>query len=157
MLSYLFPILLIMVWGSTKYLVALGLIFYYDYNFGESLILAITSSMMGVVFFSYTRDALKMLWYRLFQPPQTVKVHFNWRTRFIVKVRRRFGLAGIALITPILLSIPVGSMMAMGLYNNKRKVFSYMFVSITFWSVLFIGTYHALGIDITASIQQLFH
>ena len=157
MFSYFLPILLILGWGSTKYLVALGLIFYYDYNFGESMILAITSSMMGVVFFSYTRNALKMLWYRLRPEPKPVVVKVNWRTRLIAKTRSRFGLAGIAFLTPILLSIPVGSMMAMSLYKNKRMVFAYMFASICFWSLLFIGSYHALGIDITASINNIIH
>ena len=113
-------ILFILGWGSIKYLVALGLIFYYDYNFGESMILAITGSMMGVLFFSYTRDALKLLWYKYVgKPKQGKQFRVNWRTRLIVRTRQRFGLAGIAFLTPILLTIPVGTLVALSMYRSK--------------------------------------
>lgn len=150
-------ILFILGWGSVKYLVALGLIFYYDYNFGESMILAITSSMMGVLFFGYTRDALKLLWYKYVGKPKfggkPCKV--NWRTRLIVRIRQRFGLAGIAFLTPIFLTTPVGTVMALSMYRSKPKVFAYMLVSFTFWSLLLIGAYQLTGFDLAQQLHNM--
>ncbi|MBK9459122.1 MAG: hypothetical protein IPN94_06730 [Sphingobacteriales bacterium] len=149
-------ILFILGWGSIKYLVALGLIFYYDYNFGESMILAITGSMMGVLFFSYTRDALKLLWYKYVgKPKQGKQFRVNWRTRLIVRTRQRFGLAGIAFLTPILLTIPVGTLVALSMYRSKPKVFSYMLVSFTFWSLLLIGAYQLTGFDLAQQLHNM--
>lgn len=156
MLANPLNIIFILGWAGTKYLIALGLIFYYDYNFGESMILAVTGGMMGVIFFGYTRDALKMLWYKYVGKPKAHKqFRVNWRTRLIVRIRQRFGLAGIAFLTPIVLTVPVGTMIALSMYRSKPKVFAYMLVSFTFWSLLLIGAYQLTGFDIAQQIHNL--
>lgn len=156
MLANPLNIIFILGWAGTKYLIALGLIFYYDYNFGESMILAVTGGMMGVIFFGYTRDALKMLWYKYVGKPKARKqFRVNWRTRLIVRTRQRFGLAGIAFLTPIVLTVPVGTMIALSMYRSKPKVFAYMLVSFTFWSLLLIGAYQLTGFDIAQQLHSL--
>lgn len=156
MLANPLNIIFILGWAGTKYLIALGLIFYYDYNFGESMILAVTGGMMGVIFFGYTRDALKMLWYKYIGKSKSNKqFRVNWRTRLIVRIRQRFGLAGIAFLTPIVLTVPVGTMIALSMYRSKPKVFAYMLVSFTFWSLLLIGAYQLTGFDIAQQIHNL--
>ena len=52
-MSDFLTILVILGWASTKYAVALGLIFYNDFNFFESVGLAILGGMLGVFFFSF--------------------------------------------------------------------------------------------------------
>lgn len=154
--SHLIPILLILGWSSTKYLVGLGLIFYYDYNFGESLILAITGSMMGVLLVGYTRDALHLLWFKYVGMPKRKKPFtVNWRTRFIVRVRQRFGLAGIAFLTPVLLTVPVGTVIALSMYRSKPRVYAYMLVSFTLWSVVLVGAYQWTGFDLSEQLHKL--
>jgi hypothetical protein len=60
---------------------------------------------------------------------------FTPRNRRIVKVWSKYGLAGIAFLTPIIISIPIGTVIATRLVHNKKKIFLYMFLSILFWSL----------------------
>ncbi|MCI0446804.1 hypothetical protein L0152_26840, partial [bacterium] len=47
-----------------------------------------------------------------------------------------FGLAGVAFITPCIISIPVGSIIAANLYKNKARVLAYLFGSLVLWSLI---------------------
>ncbi|HQW00534.1 MAG: hypothetical protein KBF92_09525 [Bacteroidia bacterium] len=81
--------------------------------------------------------------------PELLEIHYNYvesmvpekkiftpRTRKIVKIWRKYGLIGLAALTPIMLSIPVGTFFMTRLEKNKKKIIFYMFVSITSWSLL---------------------
>lgn len=60
---------------------------------------------------------------------------FSRKNKTIVSVKMRFGLTGIALLTPLLLSIPLGCFLAVRYFKNKQLILAYMFGSILFWSV----------------------
>ncbi|HNR49785.1 MAG TPA: hypothetical protein PKN14_11115 [Bacteroidia bacterium] len=79
---------------------------------------------------------------------------FTKRNRRIITLWRKYGLFGIAFITPVILSIPIGTIIASRLVSNRKKVFLFMFVSISFWSVLMVSSfelYHAYSIK---ALQQ---
>ncbi len=61
---------------------------------------------------------------------------FTSRTRKIVKIWKKYGLMGLAALTPVLFSIPLGTFFMSRLEKNKKKILLYMFVSITCWSLL---------------------
>lgn len=67
--------------------------------------------------------------------PDNKKV-FTKRNRRIVKIWQKYGLSGIAIVTPIILSIPIGTLIANNLERDKKKIFLYMFISIFSWSVI---------------------
>ncbi|MBK8363413.1 MAG: hypothetical protein IPL24_06905 [Bacteroidetes bacterium] len=67
-------------------------------------------------------------------PPQ--KKIFTSRTRKIVRIWRKYGLVGLAALTPVIFSIPLGTFFMSRLEKNKKKIIFYMFVSITSWSLL---------------------
>ena len=48
---------------------------------------------------------------------------FTWRTKFVVKLRRGYGMWGIILLTPVLLSLPVGAFLLRKYYRNNRFSF----------------------------------
>jgi hypothetical protein len=58
---------------------------------------------------------------------------FSWWNRFLVNVKRKFGLIGIAIFSPILLTIPVGVMLALQITANKYKIFRYIFGGCIFY------------------------
>ena len=60
---------------------------------------------------------------------------FTRKNKIIVQVKRRFGLIGIAFLTPLLFSIPLGCFLAVRYFKPKHKIMIYMFVSVLFWSV----------------------
>jgi hypothetical protein len=65
-----------------------------------------------------------------------------------VKVILKYELYGIAFLTPILLSVPIGTLMAAALEENKWRIKRYMFVSFAFWTLLLYGIYAFFGIRV---------
>jgi len=59
---------------------------------------------------------------------------FTWINKTIVRTKNRFGLLGLSVITPLLLSFPLGCFLALRYFGNKQKVMAYMMVSVVFWS-----------------------
>ncbi len=154
----LMALLVVLGWASTKYIVALGFIFYFDYNFWQATFLATGGGMLGVLFFSSFGDMLKSLWQRFFaKQPKTDKLVINAKLRFIVKLRRSYGLAGIAFLTPLVLTVPVGAIVATSIYKNRLQVYTYMLVAFVFWSLLLCGLYFGLNVDLAGSISSLMH
>lgn len=60
---------------------------------------------------------------------------FTRSTRRFVRIKQRFGLTGIALITP-LISQPIGAFFAEKFFKDKKKVIVYLSVSVMLWSLL---------------------
>lgn len=77
---------------------------------------------------------------------------FTKRNRRIILIWKKYGLTGIAIITPILLSIPIGTIIANSLESRKSKILLYMFLSILFWSVAMTTVFELLHV---ASIRDL--
>jgi hypothetical protein len=57
-------------------------------------------------------------------------------------IKEKWGLAGIAFFTPFILSIPIGTSLAVHFYKDKQKVLSYMLVSITIWDIILYFFYN---------------
>ncbi len=66
---------------------------------------------------------------------------FTPRNRRIIKLWKKFGLIGIAALTPVLFSIPIGTFIITRLEHNDKKILLYMFISITAWSFLLTGIF----------------
>jgi uncharacterized membrane protein len=66
-------------------------------------------------------------------PPKKI---FTKRSRRIVKIWRRYGLIGLAALTPVIFSIPLGTFFMTRYEKNRNKIFFYMFISITLWSLI---------------------
>lgn len=73
--------------------------------------------------------------------PET-ETHHRWRVFFA-----RFGVSGIALLTPVILTPIGGTLLAVGFGIPRPKIISTMLVSACFWSVaLSYGVY--FGVDL---------
>lgn len=79
---------------------------------------------------------------------------FTKRNRRIVSIFRKYGLFGITFLTPVLLSIPIGTIIANSLENNKRKIFLYMFISILFWSTTMVSLFEIFHAKNVIELQE---
>jgi hypothetical protein len=61
---------------------------------------------------------------------------FSARTRRMVRIWKKYGLMGLAALTPVIFSIPIGTFFMTRLEKNKKKIIFYMFISITCWSLI---------------------
>jgi hypothetical protein len=69
----------------------------------------------------------------VYEAPKRV---FTPQTRRMVRIWRRYGLFGLAALTPVLFSIPLGTFFMVRLEKNRKKILLYMFISILSWSLL---------------------
>ncbi len=55
---------------------------------------------------------------------------FSWKNKFMVKLRRGYGMWGIILLTPVLLSLPIGAFLLRKYYRGNKLSFPLMLASI---------------------------
>ncbi len=99
-------------------------------------------------------DADVEIHYEYVEPSEMKRRVFTKRNRRIVRIWKSFGLAGIALVTPVILSIPIGTVIANSLVDNKRRIFAYMFLSILFWSLLMTSIFEIMHIHSVKDLQE---
>lgn len=89
-------------------------------------------------YFSYYTHLLKVKIYSFLNmsiPKFIPARRFTRRNRFIIKLVRKYGLLGIVALTPVLLSIPVGTFIATRYYSSSRYLLVYLSGSVLFWSL----------------------
>lgn len=125
--------------SSVKHLVGFATAATYNFTWGESFLYPALGGILGVAFFIFLSQSAQKLYKGIFPKRKKKKRVFTRFSRFIVRIKRRFGLAGIAFLTPWILTIPVGTMISCRLYKNKTQVFLYQTGSILLWSLLGSG------------------
>ena len=99
----------------------------------ETAICTTIGMMLSVVLITYAGTALLALWQRYrTEPPK----RFTRRTRLAIRIWRRSGLAGIALLTPIILTPIGGTVLAVSFGVKRGLILLYMLVSAVFWAVV---------------------
>lgn len=138
----LLQILLVVILSGTKFLTAPITSLNIGFGYLETLLITTIGGVIGVVFFYYLSAAIMILLQKLmgtFQKagskPQKKRV-FTWKNKLIVKVKREYGLIGLAAITPIFLSIPLGTFLAARFFHDQKKVLTYLSASVIVWSVI---------------------
>jgi membrane protein DedA with SNARE-associated domain len=104
-------------------------------------ILCTVFGMMTVVFlFTYFGDWFKHRFLdRLFRnrkPHKEKKWEHIWK---------KYGLTGVAALTPIILTPIGGTLLAVGSGSPKEKIIFYMFISASVWAVIFSGAVYFFG------------
>ena len=61
---------------------------------------------------------------------------FTRRNKLIIKTRQRWGMWGIIILTPVLLSIPVGAVLGNKYYSDRRTFLPAMIISIFLWGII---------------------
>lgn len=110
----------------------------FDFNFWKVMAVIWSGGISGAIVFTNLSAVLMKWWHnakiRYFRNHRHPKV-FTKGNRRIIRIKQRFGIWGIALITPLGLSMPVGTFVAERFYKDKRKVILVFSAAIIFWSV----------------------
>jgi len=64
---------------------------------------------------------------------------FSRKNRFIARFRAKFGLPGIVILSPVILSIPIGAFLLNKYYSKHKFAMSYMVLSILSWTAVFVA------------------
>lgn len=99
--------------------------------------------MMSVVVFTFFGEWLRSAALRTFYRNRK---KFTPRSRRIA-AWRKYGLTGIALLTPLLLTPIGGTLLAVGATKSKGRILVAMLISATGWSVLLNAVIYFFGSD----------
>ena len=137
------------VLGSAfKYLVGLLSAIGFGFNWLEVLVCNVGGGMLGVIVYLYLWDGLMFLYRKLFPGKHPTIKPISRTKRKLLRFIVKYELYGIALLTPVLLSVPVGVIIAAAFEPNKWRIKQFMLVSFLLWTILVYGLYDVLGIDI---------
>jgi hypothetical protein len=116
---------------------ALGL----KFTFIEAVVVTSAGGFTGVITFVTLSEKLlafidkRRTLKKAKNPNPPVKKKFTRTNKVIITVKQRFGLLGFALMVPFFIPIPLGCFLAVRYFNDKKKIITYLFGSILFWSI----------------------
>lgn len=142
-------ILLTIIFSATKFAMTFPLVIWqFEFSFLETILWTNVGGIIGIFFFAFLSEKLIAWWKRNFRKSsrsadkiQDNKKVFTKRNRRIVRIKSQYGLIGIAITTPVLLSIPVGVFLLIRYYRNSKRKFPYLIVSNLLWSVIYTAFY----------------
>ena len=149
--------------ASVKYILTLPYAMIIGMKYPEALTAVLLGGIGGFLFFYYLSKKFLLLagnvWpcickaipltfkarYEAFcekrRLKKTTKI-FSRRNRFLARFRTTYGLWGIILATPVILTIPIGAFLANKYYSRQRHIVLYMILSIVGWAGVLSGLIH---------------
>lgn len=97
----------------------------------EIILICVLGMMTSVAVFSLFGGWIKSNIFDRFRKP----VLFTSKNRQIVKMWNKFGLHGVAFLTPIFLTPIGGTIIASSFGESKQRIFIYMLVSCVLWAI----------------------
>lgn len=153
----IFKIIQVFLLATLKYLLTVPYAILIGIEYKYALPAILIGGMMGFIFFYYfSRKVVfqikRILPYSCNLLPEFWKARcrrvltewhtkrknpvFTRRNRMLVRLKNNYGLWGIVITTPVLLSIPVGAFLASHYYPRNRKIVIYILISIVIWGTL---------------------
>ncbi len=107
-------------------------------NFVEVMLVSCGGGIAGNILFTYLSAAILKAIHNFRAKRGLIhkKKVFTRFNRRVIRVKQRFGLAGIAFITPILLSTPVGAFLAERFFRDKKKIILYLSGATILWALM---------------------
>lgn len=137
-MELLLKILTVLFWSAIKYIVGISFAIGFGFNQIEILLYTVLGGMMGVVVYLYLWEFILHTYYKYF-PKKIKPIKFTkWKRRLVVFIRK-YEVWGVALLTPIILTPPVGTILASAIETNKWRIKLIMFFSFCFWTLLILG------------------
>ncbi len=143
MIQQVLSALSVLAMGALKFLFAAPLSYGLGFGFLGTLALLLVGGGLGMAGFFFT-GARVMEWFRVRHlrrehkrlakglPPDRI---FTRTNRFIVRMKRDFGLPGLAVMPPIL-SIPITAVIAAKYFRHDRRTLPILLLSVVAWSVV---------------------
>lgn len=143
-------IILTILFSAVKFAMTFPVvIMQFEFSFAETILWTNVGGIAGIYFFAFISEKLIAWWKRIFrrsgrkimEDQQQTKKFFTKRNRRIVRIKQQYGLIGIAVTTPFLLSIPLGVFLVVRYYHSSKTKFLYLIGSNLIWSVIYTSFY----------------
>ncbi|MCS6974103.1 MAG: hypothetical protein N2044_00845 [Cyclobacteriaceae bacterium] len=116
-----------------------------------TIVATVTGMMASVVAFTFFGNWLR---------GKIINRFFSNRRRFtpnnrrVVQIWKKYGLAGVAFFTPLLLTPIGGTILAVAFGSPKERILIYMFISAAVWSAVFSVLVYTFGNTIIPEFMQ---
>lgn len=101
----------------------------------ETAICSVIGMMITVLLIVFSSDFIQKMWRKFFPKKEEAK-KFTKMNRLAVKTRRKFGLIGIAFLTPLLFTPIGGTAIAMAFRYEKSEILIQMLISAVIWAIV---------------------
>lgn len=147
----------VIVIASVKFFWATPYAYLFKLNQIETIVMIELGGLLGFLFFyaffGFLLKELKLVWPLIYYiTPRIFKVRFEqWldgrrykrltankftrRNKLIARIRGKYGMPGIVLLTPVLLSIPFGAFLGIKYFRHRKSFIPWMLISITVWGL----------------------
>ena len=136
-------ILVAFVWSAFKYSIGASIAVTTIQSAIVGFIVTTLGAVTGIIFFTKSEIWIKQKFSTYFKS----KKKFTKTRRWIVRIKKMGGLPLIALLTPVLLSIPLGCFLAATLERNQKKIIWYHVASVLFWGSIYFYLKQVLNIN----------
>lgn len=141
-------IFLMVLLASVKYLFAvLPLLASSSREWYLDMLIVAGGGTIGVLVFTYLGAIISAYLSRF----HFFKFKFG-KLKKLLHIKNTYGLIGLALLSPILISIPVGCIISASFEHDKGKIIRYQLLAVVLWSVLLFGLKGIFNIDISKKI-----
>ena len=125
----------LVLFSSVKFLFAPFTVTASSYSLIETIAITITGGFAGVLFFfrfgGWALDRLTLLMYG-----DKPRKRITRKNRLIIWVKSKLGIVGLSLITPSLISIPLGALLAAKYFRSDKRTVPFLMLSVVFWSLV---------------------
>ena len=156
----IFKIVQVFLLATVKFVLTFPYALLIGLNFEQTIISVTLGGIAGVIFFyhfsgfairqfhhvktffwQHSSRSLRLKYRQLvtWRKKMTGERVFTKRSRFIAKFRAKYGLIGIVVASPIILSLPLGAFLINKYYPKHKMALSYMVLSILSWSAVFVA------------------
>lgn len=129
-----FQIIGLLALSALKFVLAPAAVIIAGYDLIETILITSSGGILGFLVFYRFGSFFHKRYFQLFPPKQ--KKIFSPRNRKMVKYKNKYGFWGLAILTPILFGIPLGSLVASSFFHEKTKTIVVFVSSIIVWSIL---------------------
>jgi ABC-type antimicrobial peptide transport system permease subunit len=116
-------------------------VYAFKMSFFETILYTNIGGLLGIIFFTLlSRGLLKVfeaLWPQKWRCKKKQHKTFTKRNRRLVILRKKYGLPGIVVLTPVLLSIPVGVFLITKYYGKQKSSYLFLFLGQIVWSFIY--------------------
>lgn len=119
-----------------KFFLAIPLAFTFDFSFWQTFLITCFGGILGVLFFAQFRKVILKIYYRFFPYKPKVRKKRGFKNVLAIKTAKKYGLFGIAFLTPIVFSIPLGTLLALHFFPNKKRTLPILIASVLGWSFI---------------------
>jgi len=148
-----FSTLLVVAFSTVKFLTGVTASLGFQQGLLPSYVSTVGGGILGVFTFTFAGEMISKWLNKYF--PKKNKKKFSRFNRFIVRIKKTFGLPGVAMLTPII-SIPIGIFLSLSLTKDKWKIAFFMFISFLIWATFIFVPYYLFEINISELVKNLF-